>query len=172
VRCFLIPGCRYTYSKSSDSGKITYNQTSLQSPLPVILHEFFEKLRNAAFLTFTFSEKMSFIMRALFLVTYFRLKNIETGIKITNHYLSQKPWPMHLYEMFRNVWKPAAFYLSFSAFSFPYYEGVWFRIPIPSVKNPFPVICIMHNLSRHIKIFVCKHTKLLKKADKKCLLNP
>ena len=66
MRGFLKPGCRYTYSKTADSGTITYNQPYIQSPLPVILHEFFEKLRNAAFLTFTFSEKMSFIMRGIF----------------------------------------------------------------------------------------------------------
>ncbi len=65
MRGFLKLGCRYTYSKTSDSGKITYNQPYLQSPLPVILHEFSERLRKAAVLTFTFSEKMSFIMRGI-----------------------------------------------------------------------------------------------------------
>ena len=65
-----------------------------------------------------------------------------------------------------------SFCLSFSAFSFPYYEGVWFRIPIPSVKNPLPVICTLHNSISDPSDFIVNYTNLFKKRDKTAVYKP
>ena len=116
---------------------------------------------------------LSLFMRGYFFEHVFlSLINIEVGIKIINHYLSQKPCSMQLCEMFRNVWKPVSFCLSFSAFSFPYYEGLWFWTQNLSVKSPARIISMLHNPSRTYG-FSCGHSyEIVKNVDKKCRSNP
>ena len=116
---------------------------------------------------------LSLFMRGYFFEHVFlSLINIEVGIKIINHYLSQKPCPMQLFEMFRNVWKPVSFCLSFSAFSFPYYEGVWFWKLDLSVENLSLIIRMLHNLPRTYGFSCGQSYKSVKNVDKKCLSNP
>ena len=80
-----------------------YNEPYLQSPLPVILHELSENPEIRHTLPFRFDEKNSLYMRGVSEQEFSSLKIIATGIKITNHYLSQKPCTMQLCVMFRNV---------------------------------------------------------------------
>ena len=145
MRGFLKPGCRYTYSKTSDSGKITYNQPYIQSPLPVILHEFSERLRKAAVLTFTFSEKMSFIMRGIFWEHDFVSQNHRDRYKNHKSLSLTKASP---YASVRNVQK----YLKFGRLLpivFDIFVPLLWRSMIPDTisqhQKSSPVICILHN---------------------------